>query len=58
MLLEEQGIALRAGQHCAQPLMNAIGVRGTLRASFAPYNQLSDIEYFLQAVKRALSLLY
>lgn len=35
-LLAEQGIALRAGQHCAQPLMAALGVSGTLRASFAP----------------------
>lgn len=58
MLLEEQGIALRAGQHCAQPLMKAMGVSGTLRASFAPYNQSSDVEKFVQAVKRALDILY
>lgn len=37
-LLAGYGIALRAGQHCAQPLLAAIGVSGTLRASFAPYN--------------------
>ncbi len=35
-LLAESGIALRAGQHCAQPLLAALGVSGTLRASFAP----------------------
>lgn len=58
MLLEEQGIALRAGQHCAQPLMNAMGVSGTLRASFAPYNQPSDVENLVQAVERALDILY
>lgn len=58
MLLEEQGIALRAGQHCAQPLMNAMGVSGVLRASFAPYNQPLDVENLVQAVERALDILY
>jgi len=56
-LLAEQGIALRAGQHCAQPLMEAIGVNGTLRASFAPYNTENDVERLINAVKYALDLL-
>jgi cytochrome bd-type quinol oxidase subunit 2 len=53
-LLAESGIALRAGQHCAQPLLAALGVSGTLRASFAPYNTQSDVEALVAAVDRAL----
>lgn len=56
-LLAEYGIALRAGQHCAQPLLAALGVEGTLRASFAPYNTQEDVEQFIDAVDRALALL-
>jgi cysteine sulfinate desulfinase len=56
-LLAEQGIALRAGQHCAQPLMEAMGVSGTLRVSFAPYNTQNDVERLIAAVKYALELL-
>ena len=56
-LLAGYGIALRAGQHCAQPLLAAIGVSGTLRASFAPYNTKSDVDALVSAVDRALELL-
>ncbi|WPU23851.1 cysteine desulfurase CsdA [Cedecea neteri] len=56
-LLAESGIALRAGQHCAQPLMAALGVSGTLRASFAPYNTQQDVYQLLAAVDRALDIL-
>jgi len=56
-LLAEQGIALRAGQHCAQPLLAALGVSGTLRASFAPYNSLQDVDALVRAMKGAISLL-
>jgi len=56
-LLAEYGIALRAGQHCAQPLLAALGVSGTLRASFAPYNTKSDVDALVSAVDRALELL-
>ncbi len=56
-LLAEQGIALRAGQHCAQPLMEAMGISGTLRASFAPYNNENDVSRLVAAVKYALTLL-
>lgn len=46
-LLAGYGIALRAGQHCAQPLLAAIGVSGTLRASFAPYNtKVTSMRWF------------
>ena len=56
-LLAEYGIALRAGQHCAQPLLAAMGVSGTLRASFAPYNTQDDVQALVSAVDRALELL-
>ncbi|MDS0819177.1 cysteine desulfurase CsdA [Proteus mirabilis] len=56
-LIAEQGIALRTGQHCAQPLIDALTISGCLRASFMPYNQLSDIDRLIDAVKFALSLL-
>lgn len=56
-LLAEQGIALRAGQHCAQPLMAALGVSGTLRASFAPYNNLQDVDALVRAMLHAVELL-
>lgn len=52
-LLAESGIALRAGQHCAQPLLAALGVSGTLRASFAPYNTQDDVAALVHAVDRA-----
>ncbi|EOY4400840.1 TPA: cysteine desulfurase CsdA [Klebsiella michiganensis] len=56
-LLAESGIALRAGQHCAQPLLAALGVSGTLRASFAPYNTQDDVYALVHAVDRALEIL-
>lgn len=56
-LLAEYGIALRAGQHCAQPLLAELGVSGTLRASFAPYNSQSDVDALVTAVDRALEIL-
>jgi len=56
-LLAEAGIALRAGQHCAQPLLAELGVNGTLRASFAPYNTQQDVDALVAAVDRALELL-
>ncbi|WP_075183172.1 cysteine desulfurase CsdA [Pantoea sp. 1.19] len=56
-LLAEAGIALRAGQHCAQPLMQALGVSGTLRASFAPYNTRQDVAALVSAVQHACALL-
>ncbi|WP_230353973.1 cysteine desulfurase CsdA [Lelliottia sp. WAP21] len=56
-LLAGYGIALRAGQHCAQPLLAALGVKGTLRASFAPYNTQNDVDALVAAVDRALEIL-
>jgi len=56
-LLAEYDIALRAGQHCAQPLLSALGISGSVRASFAPYNTQSDVIRLVAAVDRALSIL-
>ena len=56
-LLAESGVSLRAGQHCAQPLLAALGVSGTLRASFAPYNSLEDVDALVAAMTTALDLL-
>ena len=56
-LLSEQGIALRAGQHCAQPFMAALGIEGCLRASFAPYNTQTEVDRLCAALAYALSLL-
>ena len=49
-LLDQRGIAVRAGHHCAQPLMKRLGIAGTLRASFSVYNTAADIEHLAQAV--------
>lgn len=56
-LVAEQGITLRAGQHCAQPLIQALGITGSLRASFAPYNRPEDVTALVKAVNYALSIL-
>ena len=53
-LLDAQGIAVRTGHHCAQPLMDKLGVNGTIRASFYLYNDASDAEIFLAGIDRVL----
>ena len=53
-LLDAQGVAVRTGHHCAQPLMDKLGVSGTIRASFYLYNDASDAEVFLSGVDRVL----
>ncbi|MBE2896571.1 cysteine desulfurase [Pasteurellaceae bacterium HPA106] len=57
MLLQEYGIALRTGQHCAQPYLHALGEHSLLRVSFAPYNNAHDLERFLTALSQSLDLL-
>ena len=56
-LLDKQGIAVRTGHHCTQPLMDFYGIPGTVRASFAFYNTKEEIDTFVQAVERSLSML-
>ena len=58
VLLDQQGIAVRTGHHCTQPLMQRFGITGTTRASFAVYNTIEEVDRFiagLQKVKRMLS---
>jgi cysteine desulfurase/selenocysteine lyase len=57
MLLDKLGIAVRTGHHCAQPLMHALGIEGTVRASFAVYNTIAEVDAFVDAVKRVAMML-
>ena len=56
-LLDRLGIAVRTGHHCAQPLMDRLSVQGTVRASFALYNTLDDVDAFVAALQRILPML-
>ncbi|ELV8632732.1 cysteine desulfurase CsdA [Vibrio vulnificus] len=56
-LLDQQGIAVRAGHHCAHPLMDALGVKGTVRVSFAIYNTMEDVEKLITALEKAVDML-
>ncbi|USD64712.1 cysteine desulfurase CsdA [Vibrio sp. SCSIO 43136] len=56
-LLDQQNIAVRAGNHCAHPLMDAFGVTGTVRVSFGIYNTLEDVERLVSAMEKALDML-
>lgn len=56
-LLDKQGIAVRTGHHCAQPLMQRFGIAGTVRASFAFYNTTAEIDAFHQALVRSIGML-
>ena len=51
--LDSKGIAIRAGHHCAQPLMRRLGVSATSRASFYLYNSADEVDEFLAAVEEA-----
>ena len=57
MLLDQLGIAVRTGHHCAQPLMTALGIEGTVRASFAVYNTFDEVDAFVAALKRVADML-
>jgi cysteine desulfurase/selenocysteine lyase len=56
-LLDKQGVAVRTGHHCTEPLWNHYGVTGSVRASFSIYTTKRDIELFIQALEKALQLL-
>lgn len=57
MLLDKLGIAVRTGHHCAQPLMHALGITGTIRASFALYNTIEECDRFIAALQRVAAML-
>ncbi|MDN3689828.1 aminotransferase class V-fold PLP-dependent enzyme [Cyclobacterium jeungdonense] len=52
MMLDASGIAVRTGHHCTQPLMNRFGIEGTVRASFAVYNTIEEIDRFHESLTR------
>jgi cysteine desulfurase/selenocysteine lyase len=56
-LLDKQGIAVRTGHHCTQPLMDFFGIPGTVRASFAFYNTRQEIDTFIAAVEKSIGML-
>jgi cysteine desulfurase/selenocysteine lyase len=57
ILLDNQGIAVRTGHHCAQPLMQRLCIVGTTRISFAAYNTIEEIDTFIEALKKSLNML-
>lgn len=57
MILDKMGIAVRTGHHCTQPIMNFFNIAGTVRASFAVYNTLAEIDALVEGVKKAQKML-
>lgn len=56
-LLDQQGIAVRSGNHCAHPMLDALGIDGTIRVSFALYNNQQDVDRFANALHKACDML-
>ena len=56
-LLDQQGVAVRTGHHCAEPLIDELGIPGTVRVSFGLYNDKADIDAFIAALKKAIVIL-
>ena len=56
-IIDKMGVAVRTGHHCAEPVMTRFGIPGTVRASFALYNTLEEVEIFVKAVKKAALML-
>ena len=52
-ILDRQGVAIRAGHHCTQPLMRCLGVTGTARASFYVYNTRDEVDVLIEGLKAA-----
>ena len=56
-LLDQQGVAVRTGHHCAEPLIDEIGVPGTVRVSFGLYNDRADVDAFIAALQKSIAIL-
>ena len=56
-ILDQYGIAVRTGHHCAQPLMGELGISGSARASFYIYNSKEDVDALCEAMKKTKSML-
>jgi cysteine desulfurase/selenocysteine lyase len=57
IMLDTNGVAVRTGQHCTEPLMERFSIPGTVRASFAFYNTKEEIDVFVNALKKAIEIL-
>jgi cysteine desulfurase/selenocysteine lyase len=55
-LLDKMGIAVRTGHHCAEPLMQILGVEGTVRASFAFYNTKEEVDLLVKGINRIVKM--
>ncbi|MCE7518914.1 cysteine desulfurase [Halomonas profundus] len=56
LLIDQLGVAIRTGHHCAQPLLHHFGVDATCRASFAAYNTLEEVDRFVEALQRVIGM--
>ncbi|MGO1872268.1 MAG: aminotransferase class V-fold PLP-dependent enzyme, partial [Halomonas sp.] len=56
LLIDQLGVAIRTGHHCAQPLLAHFGVDATCRASFAAYNTLEEVDHFIEALNRVIGM--
>lgn len=56
-LLDQQGVAVRTGHHCTQPLLARLGLEGTTRASFAPFNTMEEVDVLVAATRKAVKML-
>ena len=56
-LLDQMGIAVRTGHHCAQPVMDFYHIPGTIRASFAVYNTLEEVDRLVTSLQKAMKML-
>ena len=56
-IIDKMGVAVRTGHHCAEPVMTRFGIPGTVRASFALYNTLEEVDVLVKAVRRAANML-
>ena len=57
LLMDQLGVAIRTGHHCAMPVLHHLGVTATARASFAPFNTLQEVDYFVDSLVRVRSML-
>jgi len=57
VLLDQQGIAVRTGHHCTQPLMQRFGITGTTRASFAVYNSIDEVDLLIKGLHKVKKML-
>ena len=57
LILDKMGVAIRTGHHCTQPIMKRFNISGTSRISFAYYNTIGEVDYFIESLKKAIKML-